>query len=381
MKPPKRFASASFFLILFIAIIIAFAVLKVASSVLIPIAMAVLLSFVFEPIITFLNEKIKLPKILSIILVMLILTAVIFFAGTLLLTSLRTILSQYPKYEQRFMIIYEYIADLFNLPFDSERSLFKNLWETAGIRAFVQNSALSFSNSLIDFLKDMTMVFLFIFFFLSEMRFFRDKVEIAFADIFPSKIRKVFTDIVNQITRYISVKFFVSLLTGILVFAGTLLFKLDFPIIWGFLAFIMNFIPNFGSIISTVLTSLFALIQFWPDATPFFLTFILMLFLNMFLGNLVEPKIQGRNLGLSPFVIIASLSIWGWIWGFSGLVLGVPLMVVLKIICENVEILYPVSVLLGSMPKDKNTDRTEQEPIEENNATIMREAESEIQQN
>ena len=141
MKPPKRFASASFFLILFIAIIIALAVLKVASSVLIPIVVAVLLSFVFEPIITYLNEKIKLPKILSIILVMFILIAVIIFAGTLLVTSMRTILSQYPKYEQRFMVIYEYIADLFNLPFDAERSLFKNLWETAGIRSFVQNYA------------------------------------------------------------------------------------------------------------------------------------------------------------------------------------------------------------------------------------------------
>ena len=362
MKPPKRFASASFFLILFIAIIIALAVLKVASSVLIPIVVAVLLSFVFEPIITYLNEKIKLPKILSIILVMFILIAVLFFVGTLLVTSLRTILSQYPKYEQRFMIIYEYIADLFNLPFNAERSLFKNLWETAGIRSFVQNYAFSFSNSLIDFLKDTTMVFLFIFFFLSEMRFFRDKVEIAFADIFPTKIRKVFTDIVNQITRYISVKFFVSLLTGILVFGGTLFFRLDFPIVWGFLAFIMNFIPNFGSIISALLTSIFALIQFWPNTTPFFLTLTLLVLVNMVLGNFVEPKIQGRNLGLSPFVIITSLSIWGWRWGFAGLVLGVPLMVVLKIICENVEILYPVSVMLGSKPKEKPVEKEDNTP-------------------
>ena len=69
---------------------------------------------------------------------------------------------------------------------------------------------------------------------------------------------------------------------------------------------------------------------------------------NFILGNLVEPRVQGRNLGLSPFVIIVSLSFWGWLWGFTGLILAIPMMVILKIICENVSILQPFSVLLGN---------------------------------
>ena len=181
----------------------------------------------------------------------------------------------------------------------------------------------------------------------------------------PNSFKSAFTDVVAQIARYISVKFYISLLTGILVYLGTLLIGLDFPVIWGFIAFVLNFIPTFGSIISGILTSVFALVQFWPEPAPVILTVLLMLGVNMILGNIVEPKIQGRNLGLSPFVIIVSLSVWGWIWGFAGMVLAVPIMVVIKIICENIEILHPVSILLGTVVESpKNEEETNSSFIE-----------------
>ncbi|HPX27201.1 MAG TPA: AI-2E family transporter, partial [Treponemataceae bacterium] len=280
---------------------------------------------------------------------------------TLLVNSFRTILTQYPRYESRFLIIYETIASMFNLPFNEDISLFKNLWDQAVVRSFVQNITLSLSSTIFQFLKDTLVVFLFIFFFLSEMRFFRDKLKAALADIMPNSFKSAFTDVVAQIARYISVKFYISLLTGILVYLGTLLIGLDFPVIWGFIAFVLNFIPTFGSIISGILTSVFALVQFWPEPAPVILTVLLMIGVNMILGNIVEPKIQGRNLGLSPFVIIVSLSVWGWIWGFAGMVLAVPIMVVIKIICENIEILHPVSILLGTVVESpKNEEETKQ---------------------
>lgn len=361
MKAPRRFASASFFVMLFIAIIIAFAVFKIAASVLIPLAIALMLSIVIEPLIIVLNKRLHLPKFLCIILIMLGALVAIASIGTLLVNSFRTILTQYPRYESRFLIIYETIASMFNLPFNEDISLFKNLWDQAVVRSFVQNITLSLSSTIFQFLKDTLVVFLFIFFFLSEMRFFRDKLKAALADIMPNSFKSAFTDVVAQIARYISVKFYISLLTGILVYLGTLLIGLDFPVIWGFIAFVLNFIPTFGSIISGILTSVFALVQFWPEPAPVILTVLLMIGVNMILGNIVEPKIQGRNLGLSPFVIIVSLSVWGWIWGFAGMVLAVPIMVVIKIICENIEILHPVSILLGTVVESpKNEEETKQ---------------------
>jgi predicted PurR-regulated permease PerM len=110
----------------------------------------------------------------------------------------------------------------------------------------------------------------------------------------------------------------------------------------------LNFIPNIGSLVSWAGTTLFALVQFWPEPGPILAAGTVMLAVNFILGNAVEPKIQGDNLGLSPFVIVASLVGWGWLWGFAGLVLAVPMTVIIKIVCENVPILEPVSILLGS---------------------------------
>ena len=76
--------------------------------------------------------------------------------------------------------------------------------------------------------------------------------------------------------------------------------------------------------------------------------------INFCLGNIIEPRVQGKNLGLSPFVIIASLSMWGYIWGFVGLILAVPMMVTLKIICENFSILQPISIFIGNFPPESD---------------------------
>lgn len=354
MKAPKRFASASFFAILFIALIIALAVVKVTSSVLIPLTISIMISFVLEPLVRFVHQKLKIPNFLCILIVLCVTIVCLSAVVLLLVSSLKTILTQYPKYEQRFMIIYETIANMFRLPFDAELSLFSNLWEQAGVRNFIQDSLLSFSNIFIGFVKDSFLVFLFALFFLAEMRYFQQKLESAFADVLPQKISTIISNIMQQVARYMSVKFYVSLATGGLVYLGTLLLGMDFPIVWGFIAFVMNFIPNFGSIISSLLTILFALLQFWPNGFPVVVVAILMLGVNMLLGNLLEPRIQGKNLGISPFVILVSLSLWGWLWGFAGMVLAVPLMVIIKIICENVDYLYPVSVLLGTKVQEQD---------------------------
>ena len=283
----------------------------------------------------------------------LILILIVFVVGTILFSSLRTIFAQYPKYEQRFMSIYETIAEMFDLSFDRDLGLATNLWNQAMVRDFIQNFALSFSAKAINLVKDILMTFLFMLFFMSEFRNLNEKIELAFADILPDKIRDVIANVINQITRYMSVKFYVSLITGVIVYLGCICVHMDFPIVWAFLAFIMNFIPTIGSILSTVLTSLFALLQFWPSMTEFIVILLVMLGVNMIIGNIIEPKIQGENLGLSPFVIIISLSIWGWIWGFVGMILAVPIMVVVKIICENVDMLSPISILLGNYSREK----------------------------
>ena len=348
MKKLVNFARPIFLLLLVLTVIVLAAVLKVTGTFLVPVTIAMFVSLVFEPLIVTLNTKFKIPWIAGIFIVLTLVIVSAWIIASLLLSSIRTIIDLYPRYEERFTVIYKTIAGLFALPYNAESTLFQNLWGQLSIRQTLRNFAFSLSNSLIVFFKDLLLVLLFAVFFLLDLRYLRQKLDFAFGDGSKGKAAIIITDIIQQVTRYMSVKFFISLLTGVLIFLGTFAVGMGFPILWGFLAFILNFIPNFGSILSGVLTSVFALVQFWPKPAPVVFVAVLMCAVNFILGNIIEPRVQGRHLGLSPFIIIVSLSFWGWLWGFTGLILAVPMMVILKIICENVSILHPAAVLMGN---------------------------------
>jgi predicted PurR-regulated permease PerM len=148
--------------------------------------------------------------------------------------------------------------------------------------------------------------------------------------------------------KYLSTKFLISLATGLIVGVGLQLAGLEFAVFWGLIQFILNFIPVLGSLVAGVFASLFALLQFWPAPAPISLVALIMLGANQLIGNVLEPKILGDNLGLSPLAVLLSLTIWGYLWGFAGMILAVPMTVVVKIVCENVPVLEPVAVFLRS---------------------------------
>ena len=372
MKKLVNFARPIFLLLLVLTVIVLAAVLKVTGTFLVPVTIAMFVSLVFEPLIVTLNTKFKIPWIAGIFIVLTLVIVSVWIIASLLLSSIRTIIDLYPRYEERFTVIYKTIAGLFALPYNAESTLFQNLWGQLSIRQTLRNFAFSLSNSLIVFFKDLLLVLLFAVFFLLDLRYLRQKLDFAFGDGSKGKAAIIITDIIQQVTRYMSVKFFISLLTGVLIFLGTFAVGMGFPILWGFLAFILNFIPNFGSILSGVLTSVFALVQFWPQPAPVVFVAVLMCAVNFILGNIIEPRVQGRHLGLSPFIIIVSLSFWGWLWGFTGLILAVPMMVILKIICENVSILHPAAVLMGNytytheLQKEQEAQPQSAEGINEN---------------
>lgn len=341
------FARINVFLLGFISIIFMFGVLKLMASVVLPLIIAILLTFVLEPVIISL-EKIKIPRIIGAVVVMGIVAAGVYGVGIVLFKSVKTILTLYPKYEERFSSLYALVANTLSLPYDKHMSIFQNLWGQLSVRARVQSIALATSEAFLGFMTDTVMVVLLVVFLLLEIGHFKSRIELAFAGIMSTRIQKITSGVVGQVARYLSVKFFISLATGLLV--GLLLgwIGIDFPIVWGVISFILNFIPNIGSIAAGVGVSLFALVQFWPQPGPILAAIATMLGVNMILGNIVEPRVQGQNLGLSPFIILVSLSAWGWFWGFAGLVLAVPMTVIVKIICENVPGLEAVSIMMSS---------------------------------
>jgi AI-2 transport protein TqsA len=148
-----------------------------------------------------------------------------------------------------------------------------------------------------------------------------------------------------EIQRYLWIKTWVSLATGLLVGLSAALVGVDFPLIWGLLAFLLNYIPNFGSILAAVPAVLVALIQVgaW-EASVLALFYVA---INTVLGNILEPYWMGRRLHLSPLVVLLSLIFWGWVWGAAGLLLAVPITMVIKIALEHSPEVRWVALLLG----------------------------------
>jgi predicted PurR-regulated permease PerM len=345
----KRFNSgrAIFSLLAVITCVIMGTVLKVTAVVFLPFTIALLLAFVLTPIVNFLGKH-KIHRGVAIGLVILFIFLSFYFLGAVLYNSGRTILGLYPKYEDRLTHIYIEIARVFDLPYDDQLSFFDNLWSQLGIRSRVSLMTLSFSNHFITFLKDAFMVILFTVFLLLEAVFFMRKLDLAFERKRAGQMKKISVDIAAQISRYLSIKFLISLVTGVVVTIGLRLVGLEFAVVWGIIQFILNFIPNLGSIACGAGATLFALLQFWPAPGPVILVALIMLGANLIIGSVMEPKIMGDNLGLSPIVVLLALLVWGYLWGFAGMILAVPMMVIIKIFCENIEMLEPVSILLSS---------------------------------
>jgi predicted PurR-regulated permease PerM len=338
---------AVFVLLVFIVFVIVGAVLKICSSIVLPFTISFLLALVMEPMVAFLGRH-RIPRVIGILFAIVIIVSGLYIMGMVLFSSGRTILTLYPKYEARLTEIYAWIANLFELPYDEQLSFMDNLWGQLGVRNRVRDLTLSFTNSSVVFLKDAFMVVLFMVFILLETAQFKEKINLVFENKHSGQIKKINTDVVTQVSRYLSTKFVISLATGVIVAVGLSFIGLEFAIVWGIVQFVLNFIPNIGSIAAGLGATLFAAIQFLPEPGPIIAVAIIMLGANMVIGNIIEPKIMGDNLGLSPVAILASLLLWGYIWGFSGMILAVPMTVMIKILCENIPVLEPVSILLGS---------------------------------
>jgi predicted PurR-regulated permease PerM len=331
---------------IFLCCIVAGGVLKLTSAVVLPFSIALLLAFVTYPVIKGL-EKLHFPRFLSIFVIVMIIIAGMYIFTMVLFTSGKTIVSYYHKIESRLTEIYIWIATVFELSYSEDLNFLENLWAQLGVRTWVRQFTFTFSNFFFQFIRNAVLIVLFMAFILTEASTFKEKLEAALEDR-SDRIDRMGHDIMNQVSRYLAAKFFISVANGLVVAIPLYFVGLEFAVIWGILQFVLNFIPTLGSIAAGVIVSLFALIQFWPEPGPIILVILIMLGANMIIGNILDPKIIGEHVGISPLMVLVSLMVWGFIWGFAGMVVAVPMMVIIKIVCENIPILAPVSILIGS---------------------------------
>ncbi len=316
------------------------AVLHILQPLFLPLVVAVLLSFILAPIVGRINSKI--PRILAVFMVIILLIVALYGIGWFFYSSITAFISVLGYYQDRFNIIVREIILRYNLP--------SNLLEILQLSNGLRSGLLSISISFVSFAGQLIIVLFFVVFMLLENPLSEKKMELAFKNKGSARdrIRRIIQKINSQITRYLSVKLSISVATGVLVGVSLYFIGLDFYLMWGFFAILFNFIPNIGSSFIMAATILMSFIQFYPDWNPIIATIIAMPVIQMVLGNFLDPKLQGNQLDLSPVVILVSLVFWGWIWGIAGMFLAVPLTETIKIICANVDILKPVSILMSS---------------------------------
>ena len=319
------------------------AVLKMAASILLPLIIAIFLSFIIAPLVNTL-DRIHVPRVLALILSLMVLFGVMFLVYLFLQTSVNSFLKEYPKYAARYTEISTQIEDMvlqrFDISFDFSTDI---NWQGA-----LRDYLVRLSGSLINFFSSLILIIIFLIFLLLEKPLFKSKLARAFDEETGRQIGRIIEHINQQVGRYINLKFFISLATGLFVWFFLLVIGVDFPIVWGVLAFLLNFIPSIGSFILVVITITMGVIQFYPNMGKIAAVAVTMIGTQVTIGNFLDPRLQGRRLNISPLLILFSLIFWGWIWGVIGMFLSVPIMVVIQITCENIPALRPIAVLMES---------------------------------
>ena len=206
-------------------------------------------------------------------------------------------------------------------------------------------------NSLSDLFGNAFMIFLYVVFLILEEAVFNYKIK----EIYHNREQfihatNLLAKIDKSIANYLTLKTIVSLITGILSYFALLFMKVDAPIFWAFLIFILNYIPTVGSLIATLFPSVFALLQFGDFATS---VYVLALVggVQVIVGNIVEPRLMGSSLNISSLVVILSLSFWGAIWGVTGMILSVPITVVMIILFAEFPQTRFIAIILSEKGK------------------------------
>ncbi len=325
--------------LLIIALVAIGAVLRLMASILTPFIIATLLSFVLGPVMTYMVKR-RIPRGVAVAIILTAFLAFGFLIAFVVYESFQSLLREFPKYQERLLQLVQALIVRFELP--------DNLLEELGIRRGIGNVVLSASGNFFDFLTGFLVVLIYLLFLLLEQPYLRRKTRNALKRHSTRTIALILAHTNQQISRYLAVKLFVSALTGSIVLVSFTLIGVDFAFIWGLLTFLFNFIPTIGSIAISFLASIFAIVQFVPDWNSAIAAALSISIAQLIIGNILDPKMLGDRLNLSPVVILFSLLTWGWLWGTAGLFLAVPLTVVLKIIFENTPGMQPVSILMGT---------------------------------
>ncbi|MDP3975594.1 MAG: AI-2E family transporter [bacterium] len=322
-----------------LAIVVIGAALFILKPILIPLLIAIMIAYIISPLVEKLAQW-KIPRIVTLLILFTLGFAALGYAVDKVIENSGAFVKNFPQYKQNITtIVHQYSAE-----YEWVDKAVGNLTQVL-FSLPIGTTANTVFNSSLSFLSNSFLILLFVMYFGLSGHGLHQKIREAFPGGQGKKLIEMVSHINRDVNKYLVVHTAVSLATGISVWAICWYFQVPFAFLWGTIAFLLNYIPNIGSVISTIPPVATAAVA--VGVTPALWVLGGITLAQLIWGNLVEPKIAGQSLGLSPLVILIFLVFWGWLWGIVGMILAIPIASVIKIVCSNVPEWKPISVLMG----------------------------------
>jgi len=340
MANPVIRANPSQALITMAAFVVVVAGMRAGADIIVPFLLALFIAVISSPALDWLERR-GLPRAMAMIVVIAAIVAIGMGITGLVGSSLRQFTASLPEYTERlnsYTQAVESWLDQRGVPFEAKE--LRDLIDASR----VMKLAADIFNSFGGVLTNAFLIFLTVVFLLLETASFAVKLRAVVDD--PDDTLARVRNVTENVKRYLAIKTLTSLLTGVVIGASLAFLGVDNAVLWGLLAFMLNYVPNIGSIIAAVPAVLFALVQLGVGGA--LATAAVFAVVNVIIGSVLEPRFMGRGLGLSTLVVFVSLVFWGWVLGPVGMFLSVPLTMTVKIALGANEGTRWLAVFLGS---------------------------------
>lgn len=329
------------------AVVIVLAGLKLSSAVVLPLLISVFIAMIAAPPVFWLEQR-RVPPVLAVFSVVGLIVLLATLLGMIVADSMNDFLAALPEYQARLKSEIGGlmpVAESLGIPVN--RQALQDVIDPGAAMGLVSNLLSSLGNVLANGF----IILLLVIFILLEASSL--PVKMRHALMAPEATLDRFAELGSKMNTYLAIKTWVSLGTGASATLLAYAFGVDFPLVLGLLAFLLNYIPNIGSIIAAVPAVLLALLELGTGsavgvAIGYFC-------INTLFGNVIEPRFQGRGVGLSTFVVFFSLIFWGWLFGSVGMLLSIPLTMTLKIALDAYDETRWLAVLLGPEQAKEDT--------------------------
>ncbi|MCP4584054.1 MAG: AI-2E family transporter [candidate division Zixibacteria bacterium] len=319
-----------------------------AAPILIPMTIAAATAYTLVPVVVFL-KKFKIPHFLAVMIVMLIMLGIGVVLAFVLISELADLAGDIPKYQQAALEFFDSAKDFIGSQLEQIPGLFPQIKDFKFDPSYFSGAGKVFFKSLgsvtaIGFQG--FLLFFLTYFILSDYEMFVDKFKLLFGTDKKVTTSSILDQINKQLRGFISVKVGVTIGMSVVFTVGLLIMKVPYAYIWGPLAGILNLIPYVGAIIGAIPPIAIAGITKGSMGAMIPVA-LLFLIVQIFESNLITPKLTSDSVDLNPLAVLVASIIWGYLWGAIGVILAVPITAAVKVVCDNVESLEPIGVLLG----------------------------------